>query len=187
MKAGLGRKQDVMSKPLIQGNRSPQKISRARELRQQQTVSEQYLWQNLRNNRLDGFHFRRQHVIDGFIVDFYCHQLRLVVEVDGPVHQYQQDYDKERAHILHQHELHLIRFTDAEVMEEMETVLRKLRITCQKLSEQKEISPLESNAKDSFDSIPRTVSGGMNSRCATQCVATNSFVKIYIEIRSINL
>jgi very-short-patch-repair endonuclease len=126
-----------MKPPLIQGNRSPLKIQRAKELRLQQTPSEEYLWQNLRNNRLDGFHFRRQHVIDGFIVDFYCHQVRLVVEIDGPIHQYQQEYDRERENILRQHELHLIRFTDKEVMEDLESVLARLRVACRKLSQEK--------------------------------------------------
>jgi very-short-patch-repair endonuclease len=124
-----------MKKPLVQGNRSPQKIQRAKELRQQQTTSEAYLWHNLRGNRLDGFHFRRQHVIDGFIVDFYCHQIRLVVEIDGPIHEFQQEYDREREHILRQHGLHLIRFTDEEVMEDMDGVLKKLQVVCHKLSQ----------------------------------------------------
>ena len=122
-----------MNKPLVQGNRSPQKILRAKELRQRQTPSEKYLWNNVRDNRLDGFHFRRQHVVDGFILDFYCHRIRLVVEIDGPIHQLQQDYDSERENILRQHDLHLIRFTDEEVMQDLESVLHKLRITCHKL------------------------------------------------------
>ena len=135
----LGRKLNIMyyqtmKKPLIQGNRSPQKIQCAKALRQDQTPSEKYLWHNLRANRLAGFHFRRQHVIDGFIVDFYCHKVRLVVEIDGPIHQFQQEYDHEREHILRQHDLHLIRFTNEEVMENLEGVLWKLKIVCHKLS-----------------------------------------------------
>jgi very-short-patch-repair endonuclease len=131
----------LMKKSLVYGSRSPQKIHRAKELRKEQTPSEKYLWNNIRANRLDGFHFRRQHVIDEFIVDFYCHQVRLVVEIDGPIHEFQQEYDCERAHILRQHGLHLIRFTDVEVMEDLEGVLGKLRTVCHKLMEEKSLPP----------------------------------------------
>lgn len=131
----------IMRKPLVQGNRSPQKVHRAKELRNEQTASEAYLWHDLRANRMDGFHFRRQHVIDGFIVDFYCHQVRLAVEIDGPIHEFQQDYDREREHILRQQELHLIRFSDKEVMEDLEGVLGKLRTVCHKLMNEKSLPP----------------------------------------------
>ena len=130
-----------MKKPLVQGNRSPQKLQRAKELRQQQTPSEAYVWHNLRGDRLDGFHFRRQHVIDGFIVDFYCHQLRLVVEIVGPIHGFQKEYDREREHILRQHGLHLIRFMDQEVMQNMDGVLKKLQIVCHQLMNEKPSLP----------------------------------------------
>ena len=69
---------------IIIGQRiDPAKAQRARELRRRMTTEEKALWQRLRANRLDGFHFRRQQVIDGFIVDFYCHAASLVVETDG--------------------------------------------------------------------------------------------------------
>ncbi len=72
---------------------SPQKISRAKELRKNMTSSEKRLWEQLRGNRLKGYHFRRQQVIGEYIVDFYCHKLSLIFEVDGDIHQNQQDYD----------------------------------------------------------------------------------------------
>jgi len=74
----------------------PQKALRARELRQSMTEAEKLLWQHLRVNRLNGWHFRRQQLIAGFIVDFYCHAAGLVVEVDGSVHDNQIDIDLER-------------------------------------------------------------------------------------------
>ena len=64
-----------------------EKIQRAKEFRRRMTAEEKILWRHLRTNRLQGLHFRRQQVFDGFIVDFYCHQSGLVVEVDGAVHQ----------------------------------------------------------------------------------------------------
>ncbi len=62
------------------------KVERARQLRREPTREEALLWERLRRNQLDGLHFRRQQIIDGFIVDFYCHAAGLVVEVDGPIH-----------------------------------------------------------------------------------------------------
>jgi len=71
----------------------PIKAHRAKELRRHMTPEETALWQALRTNRSGGFHFRRQQVINGFIVDFYCHKASLVVEIDGEIHEQQADYD----------------------------------------------------------------------------------------------
>lgn len=60
----------------------PSKLERARQLRWRQTPAERRAWQLLRNRRLLGLKFRRQHRIRGFIVDFYCHELQLVLEID---------------------------------------------------------------------------------------------------------
>jgi len=59
----------------------------ARQLRQDQTSAEEKVWELLRDKRLLGLKFRRQHVIEGFVVDFYCHEHRLAIEVDGGIHQ----------------------------------------------------------------------------------------------------
>jgi very-short-patch-repair endonuclease len=61
----------------------------ARALRKEMTPAEQTLWSELRGNQLHGAKFRRQQVIAGYIADFYCHAARLVIELDGPVHQHQ--------------------------------------------------------------------------------------------------
>jgi len=81
-------------KNLVIGQKvQPEKVALAKELRDTMTPAERYLWQQLRANRLDGWHFRRQQIIDGFIVDFYCHQADLVIEIDGPIHESQQAAD----------------------------------------------------------------------------------------------
>lgn len=67
-----------------------EKLERSRELRREMTPAEKHLWHEVRNKKL-GVHFRRQQVIDGFIVDFYCHHAALVVEVDGDIHDLQKD------------------------------------------------------------------------------------------------
>jgi very-short-patch-repair endonuclease len=69
---------------------SPELYSRDKELCQTMTPAERLLWQRLRAGRLQGFNFQGQQVIGGFIVDFYCHEADLVVEVDGGVHLEQQ-------------------------------------------------------------------------------------------------
>lgn len=72
-----------------------EKLQRAKELRREMTPAEKILWEELRANKLGG-HFRRQQVIQGFIVDFYCHKAALVIEVDGDIHDLQKEEDERR-------------------------------------------------------------------------------------------
>ena len=99
------------------------KVKRARMLRGQMTEEEGILWERLRANRLEGFHFRRQQVIDGFIVDFYCHAAGLVIEVDGGVHHQQVKYDAERDGILASRGLQIIRIQNEDIRQNLEGVL----------------------------------------------------------------
>ncbi len=99
----------------------------ARQLRKHMTPAEEILWQRLRRNQL-GWHFRRQHPLGTFIVDFYCAKARLIIEVDGPIHNKQVEYDREREAWLESHKGHrVIRFTNEEVMHDLEGVLAKIR------------------------------------------------------------
>ena len=89
-------------KNIIPGQRvTKEKLQRAKELRRDMTPAEKILWQELRGNKL-GVHFRRQQVIAGFIVDFYCHKADLVIELDGSVHEgdEQKESDVERDKVL---------------------------------------------------------------------------------------
>ncbi|MBN2550818.1 MAG: endonuclease domain-containing protein [Anaerolineales bacterium] len=114
-------------KNIVTGQKvSGQKVERAREMRREMTPAERRLWGRLRANRLEGWHFRRQQVIDGFIVDFYCHQGELVVEVDGDVHAAQEEYDARRDEALRRRGLRVIRFTNRQVMNETERVLEAI-------------------------------------------------------------
>lgn len=112
---------------------SPKMAQRAKELRAQMTPAEQILWQRLRAGRLEGFHFRRQQVIDGYIVDFYCHQADLVVEVDGGIHLDRQEYDQNRDRYLQERGLKVLRFTNTEVSKQIETVLGVILEACRNL------------------------------------------------------
>src|SRR5215211_7540637 len=86
-----------------------EKLQRARELRRNMTAAEKLLWNELRANK-SGIHFRRQQVIAGFIVDFYCHKAALVVEVDGGIHDLQQEEDARREKVLTDLGLRIVRF-----------------------------------------------------------------------------
>lgn len=103
-------------KNIIPGQKvTKEKQQRARELRREMTPAEKILWEELRANKL-GVHFRRQQVIAGFIVDFYCHKSALVVEVDGDVHDLQQDEDARREKVLRELGLVIVRFRNDEIL-----------------------------------------------------------------------
>ncbi|MCG2785555.1 MAG: endonuclease domain-containing protein [Anaerolineae bacterium] len=110
---------------------NPAKAQRARELRQKMTPAEAVLWQALRANRLGGFHFRRQQVIAGFIVDFYCHAASLVIEVDGGIHKQQIEADRERERILVERGLRVLRFQNEQVLNDLAGVLAHILAACQ--------------------------------------------------------
>ncbi len=90
------------------------------------TPAEKILWQKLRANKM-GVHFRRQQVIAGFIVDFYCHKAALVVEVDGDIHDLQQAEDSRREKVLSEMGLRIVRFRNEEVMKGLSAVVGKIR------------------------------------------------------------
>ena len=102
----------------------------AKMLRQTMTRTEKVLWQKLRAGRLKGFHFRRQQIIDSYIVDFYCHQAALVVEVDGDVHMDQQEHDRERDLYLTTRRLRILHFTNQEVNHNLDGVLSAILEAC---------------------------------------------------------
>jgi very-short-patch-repair endonuclease len=104
-------------------------ILRARELRKDMTAAEEVLWNRLRRKQINGFIFRRQHPIDIFIVDFYCHELKLVIEVDGGIHTEIKvaEYDKGREAEIERFGLKIIRFTNHEVFNNIEIVIKKVK------------------------------------------------------------
>jgi very-short-patch-repair endonuclease len=103
----------------------PKKLQRAIDLRSEMTPAEKILWQELRGNKL-GFHFRRQQVIAGFIVDFYCHSAGLVIELDGDIHKEQQEYDTVRDKILEDMGLHVLRYSNNDVLQNLPRMLIQL-------------------------------------------------------------
>lgn len=98
----------------------------SRDMRRNPTSSEDRLWQALRDRRLDGLKFRRQHSIGSFVVDFYCFEARLAVEVDGPIHRLSAEADTGREEILRARGVRMIRFTNAQVAGDLDGVLAAL-------------------------------------------------------------
>lgn len=121
-----------MSVPnIVRGRRvNPGMLDRAKGMRREMTRHERILWDALRRNQLDGYHFRRQQVIDGYIVDFYCHAASLVVETDGPIHDQQRGYDEERDERLARRGLLILRVRNEEIERDLAGVLERIRKAC---------------------------------------------------------
>jgi len=100
----------------------------ARRMRNNPTEAEKILWKHLRKMRSKGFVFRRQHPIDIFIADFYCHKVKLVIEVDGEIHSNDKtrEYDDGRSGELERFGVSVLRFTNDEVMNNQNQVLKKI-------------------------------------------------------------
>ncbi len=108
---------------------SPQIFSNAKRLRDNATEAEEIVWLALRNSQLDGYKFRRQHPLLNYVVDFYCHQLKLVIEIDGEYHQTveQKKLDKDRTENIEFQGLYVIRFTNDEVLTDINSALNKIK------------------------------------------------------------
>lgn len=106
----------------------PESFVKAKKLRESMTPSEIKLWDYLKNKNFQGLKFRRQHPIHIYIVDFYCHKLGLIIELDGEYHNedLQIKKDWERTKILKFQNLRILRFTNEEVNNSIEEVLNKL-------------------------------------------------------------
>jgi very-short-patch-repair endonuclease len=99
----------------------------ARDLRRRQTRAEEILWDHLRGSRFHGAKFRRQVPFGGFVVDFYCHATKLVVEVDGKQHDWFSEYDKARTDVLERGGLQIMRVTNEDVLGNIDSVLARIR------------------------------------------------------------
>jgi very-short-patch-repair endonuclease len=99
----------------------------ARQMRQAPTPAEAVLWEKLRGRQLAGRKIHRQHQIDQFIVDFYCPDAGLIIEVDGKIHHQQAEADREREQLLTALGFRVIRFTNEEVLDQTEQVLDRIR------------------------------------------------------------
>ncbi len=99
----------------------------SRALRNESTPQERKVWDALRDRRFMKLKFRRQHVVEGFVVDFFCNQLKLAIEIDGAVHSLQQDYDELRQQLIESEGIRFIRVTNDEIDNDMKILTDKIR------------------------------------------------------------
>ena len=114
--------------PKSKGKTTWSYVIAARELRQVETETEKIMWESLRGKRLNGLKFRRQHPYEHYVLDFFCVEHQLAVELDGSVHDVldQVAYDEERTRFLNEHGLRVIRFRNEEVKKNLSKVLQKI-------------------------------------------------------------
>jgi very-short-patch-repair endonuclease len=114
----------------------PSIIELCRELRQRETPAEKILWFHLRNRKLFEHKFLRQYPICVessfskrlyYIPDFYCHKVKLVVEADGPIHQFKKEYDKNRDEVLMALDLKIVRFENDQILNDIQNVLKTIK------------------------------------------------------------
>ena len=101
----------------------------ARDMRKNASEAEILLWDKLRNRKLSGLKFRRQQHLEGYILDFYCHEVRLGIEVDGKYHEEkeQKEFDEQRTQYLNEFGIEVIRFTNEEVLNNIDNVLVNIK------------------------------------------------------------
>lgn len=109
---------------------SERMIDRGRELRQKMTFPERLLWSKLRDHRLGGLKFRRQHPIGPYVADYYCHEASLVIELDGRSHIGQGVEDRQRQDYLEGQGLRVIRFSNDKVIYDLAGVLKDISRAC---------------------------------------------------------
>jgi very-short-patch-repair endonuclease len=109
---------------------------KAIELRNNPTQAEMILWEQLKDKDLFACRFKRQHPIDIFIADFYCHKYKLVIEVDGEIHSNpdNNEYDKGREFEMEKYGIRILRFTNREVIENINNVIAKIKQEIHSLS-----------------------------------------------------
>jgi very-short-patch-repair endonuclease len=107
----------------------PELFRLAENMRRNSTIAENVLWKYLKKLRAEGFIFRRQHPLDFFIADFYCHKIKLVVEVDGDIHLNDDKikYDESRSGELERFGIKVIRFRNEEVTNNIDVVVNEIK------------------------------------------------------------
>ncbi len=137
-------------------NRTAMK-ERRRTLRRNMTSAEIHVWTRLRKKQIDGHRFRRQFSVGSYVVDFYCPELRLAIEIDGASHDNPtaQEYDRNREEQLCQLGLTILRFRNSEVEKHMSDVLGKILETTKQLKPNRATTFSPYRGKTQKGSTPR--------------------------------
>ena len=108
----------------------------ALQMRKNPTEAERAMWKILRMFRQSGFPFRRQHPIEFYVADFYCHKLKLVIEVDGEIHTENeiQSHDEGRTGELERFAIKVLRFTNGQILHDSDRVVEKINATIKELA-----------------------------------------------------
>jgi very-short-patch-repair endonuclease len=130
-----------MTRYTSHGRRWTQQRELARGMRREPTAAENLLWKMLRGRKLGRLKFRRQHPVERFILDFYCVELGLAIEVDGGVHDAKAEEDATRQAYLEDRGIQFLRFSNDEIMSGPATVLRRVSETATKRQQQLSPSP----------------------------------------------
>jgi very-short-patch-repair endonuclease len=122
---------------------TPDIFKKAKELRKAETEAEKILWARLCKNQIMGLQFRRQHPINKFIADFYCAKIKLVIEVDGSIHELPENqlYDIGRSEIFNDFGITVIRFSNEQIVEDIETIIIKIKNCVKPLLTEEPYSP----------------------------------------------
>ncbi len=135
-------------------------ISKAKEMRSNMTPSEKLLWEELRGGR-SGLKFRRQHIIDRFIVDFVCLSAGIVIEVDGEIHNDQKEHDEGRTVELNRNGFQVVRFTNEEVNSDLHSVVEQIIFACvqRKLYSEIDFIQLAKEDEEGYSATPPSPRG----------------------------
>ena len=146
--------ENTTDKPGMHQNASTRIFQFAKDLRLKMTEPEALLWERLRKKQMKGYRFRRQHPISQYIADFYCHPLKLIIEVDGGYHdrKEQELLDCARTEDLQRIGLSVIRFTNEEVTEQIDVVLERIRSEIDEIEKctARPLSPLKGKGSTRF-------------------------------------
>jgi len=112
----------------LHNNANPFTYDNAHYLRQVKTKAEDKLWQSLRNRKVMNLKFRRQHPFGNYVLDFYCHELKLCVEADGSIHQEKDiaEYDIERTRVLNESGITVLRFSNEAIIDTITRVINEI-------------------------------------------------------------
>ena len=114
----------------MDGYKNKELVRNARVLRNNMTRAEIILWSRLRERKINGYKFRRQQPILDYIVDFYCPELKLIIEADGEIHSLNEnsEYDLKRDNILKINGYHIIRFTNFKIETDLDSTINKIKL-----------------------------------------------------------
>lgn len=156
---------------------TPSIFEKTKMLRQNMTKQESTLWEELRSNKVLGLRFKPQHLINTFIADFYCHKMKLVIEIDGNSHRALNaaEYDEGREVEMQKLGISTLRFTNQQVDDSLGEVVRKIESSCIKIRKKKKLElnqpstptkpwpGLKGEADSTKDTSPLQGVGGDNS------------------------